>query len=84
VLLGVKTAISIPNEIFAEAERLAKQLGISRSELFREALGVYLRNRSQEGVTEALNSVYGSGGNGSPIDPALTKMQASSLGSEKW
>ena len=80
----MKTAISIPDKVFAAAERLARQLGISRSELFREALGVFLRNHSQDGITEALNAVYGSNGDGSRVDPVLEKMQSGSLGGEKW
>jgi len=80
----MKTAISIPDALFASAERLAKQLGISRSELFREALGAFLRNHSQEGVTEALNAVYGSEDPNGRVDPALDRMQISSLGDEEW
>lgn len=80
----MKTAISIPDPLFAAAERLAKQLGISRSELFREALGAYLRDRNQEGVTDALNAVYDSNGNAGCVDPALEKMQITSLGDETW
>ena len=73
-----------PDELFHAAERLAKQLGISRSELFREALGDLLRNHNQEGVTEALNAVYGPNGPNSHIDPALVRMQIASLGNEEW
>ena len=80
----MKTAISIPDGLFEAAERLAKQLGISRSELFRKALGDYLRDHNQEGVTEALNAVYGPNGSSSRIDPALGRMQIGSLGSEEW
>jgi len=80
----MKTAISIPDALFAAAERLAKQLGISRSELFREALGAFLRNHNQEGITEALNAIYGPQGDNSRVDPALERMQIGSLGNEEW
>jgi hypothetical protein len=80
----MKTAISIPDALFAAAERLAGQLGVSRSELYREALGAFLREHSQEGVTEALNAVYGPDGCDSRIDPAVASMQLGSLGGEEW
>ncbi len=80
----MKTAISIPDPLFAAAERLAKQLGVSRSELFREALGAFLRDRSQEGVTEALNAIYSPNGHNSRVDSVLEKMQIASLGQEQW
>lgn len=38
----LKTAISLLDEIFAEVEALARQLGMSRSELYTEVLKAYL------------------------------------------
>src|ERR1041384_6218880 len=35
---GMKTAISIPDSIFHDADALAKRLGISRSELYARAV----------------------------------------------
>ncbi len=56
--LFVKTAISIPDPVFEEAERLAEQLGVSRSRLYSEAVSEYLVRRVSEGVTERLNTIY--------------------------
>ena len=39
----MKTAISIPDDLFAEAEGLAERLGMSRSEMFARALRAFLR-----------------------------------------
>lgn len=36
----MKTAISLPDSVFEEAEALAQQLGLSRSELYTKALKV--------------------------------------------
>jgi len=80
----MKTAISIPDRLFAAAERMAKQLGVSRSELYREALGAFLSHHGQEGVTEALNAVYGRDGDDTHVDPQLEKMQIASLDREEW
>jgi hypothetical protein len=35
---GMKTAISIPDKVFKEAERLARRLGQSRSKLYGEGV----------------------------------------------
>ncbi|RIH78664.1 Antitoxin MazE6 [Calidithermus terrae] len=51
----MKTAISLPDKTFEEAEKLARSLGISRSELYRRALESYLRQYGDEALTEALN-----------------------------
>ena len=55
--LGMKTAISVPNEVFERAERLAKRLRVSRSELYSRALREYLGRHSPDEVTEALDAV---------------------------
>lgn len=44
----MKTAISLLDEIFAEAEAIAQQLGMSRSELYTEALKAYLQRYNRE------------------------------------
>ena len=39
---GMNTTISIPDGHLKAADRLAKELGISRNELFRKAIELYL------------------------------------------
>ncbi|GMR24033.1 MAG: hypothetical protein BMS9Abin37_2522 [Acidobacteriota bacterium] len=53
----VKTAISIPDQIFKKAERLARRLGISRSQLYAHAVEDYVKRRRPESITEAMNRV---------------------------
>jgi predicted transcriptional regulator len=55
--LGMKTAVSVPNEVFERAERLAKRLKVSRSELYSRALREYLALHSPDEVTAALNGL---------------------------
>lgn len=55
----MKTAISLPDETFLEAEQVAKRLGMSRSELYVLALEAFLRQQRQQAITETLNAVYG-------------------------
>lgn len=51
----MKTAVSIPDEVFAEAERLAKRMKRSRSEIFSRALAEYVARHSPDRTTEAMN-----------------------------
>lgn len=52
---GMKTAVSIPNDVFDEAERLAERLKRSRSDLYSRALREYLARHAPDRVTEAMN-----------------------------
>lgn len=54
---GMKTAVSIPDETFDQAERLAKREGRSRSEVYSAALREYVARHAPEEVTEAMNRV---------------------------
>ncbi len=54
---GMKTAISVPDEVFAEAERYARKMGKTRSQLYSDALRQYLLQRSPDAVTQAMNEV---------------------------
>jgi metal-responsive CopG/Arc/MetJ family transcriptional regulator len=53
----MKVAVSIPDEIFAETEHLAKHLKSSRSEIYSRALGEFLGRHAPDRVTEAMNGV---------------------------
>ena len=52
---GMKTAMSIPDEVFEGAERLARRTKRSRSRLFSDALKEYLARHAPDEVTEAMN-----------------------------
>ncbi len=80
----MKTAISIPDDLYRAAERAAKRLGLSRSELYRRALGVFLDRNADKLVTEALDEVYGEGSAAGAIDPVLRRMQSASLPTDEW
>ncbi|HAK96313.1 MAG TPA: hypothetical protein DCM87_15300 [Planctomycetes bacterium] len=53
----MKTAVSIPDDIFKKAERLAKHTRRSRSRLFSDALREYVARHSPDEVTEAFNRI---------------------------
>jgi len=54
----MKTEISIPNPIYRSAEKRAKELGISLSELFTAALTAYLAEHEKQNVAEQPDKVY--------------------------
>ena len=54
---GMKTAISIPDDVFKGAERLARRTKKSRSQLFTDAVKEYVARHAPEDVTEAMDRV---------------------------
>jgi metal-responsive CopG/Arc/MetJ family transcriptional regulator len=78
----MKTAVSIPDNVYASAEKLARRLGKSRSQLYAQALNNYLSKYQKEGITTKLNEIYLD--NDSGIDPLLISLQARSLPKEDW
>jgi metal-responsive CopG/Arc/MetJ family transcriptional regulator len=52
----VKTAISVPDETFAQVERSAKCLGVTRSEFYSRAARFYLEHLEQESLTTEINA----------------------------
>ena len=53
----MKTAVSLPDRLFREAERHAQRAQKSRSQLYVEALAEYLARHAPDEVTEAMNHV---------------------------
>lgn len=54
----MKTAISVPDELFREIERIAKEHHYSRSQVFVMAVKEYLENRKSRSLLAALNQAY--------------------------
>jgi len=80
----MKTAISIPDPIFEAAERLARRLGVSRSEVYAKAVSAYLERFQEEGVTAALNQVYGANPEESRVAEDVLALQEASVPPERW
>ncbi|MEK7703366.1 MAG: ribbon-helix-helix protein, CopG family [Myxococcota bacterium] len=53
----MKTAISLPDPLFERAERFARRLKKSRSEIYRDAVSEYLMRHDADEVTEALDAI---------------------------
>ena len=73
----MKTAISIPDKVFVSAERLASQLGKSRSQLYTQALSSYLAKHQHDNVTRELDDIYST--DDSRLDPVVRDIQLRSL-----
>ena len=53
----MKTAVSLPDALFAEADNLARRLVKSRSQLYREAIEEYIARHDPDEITRALDRV---------------------------
>ena len=80
----MKTAISIRDEVFDAAERLAQTLGMSRSELYSTAVKEFVYRYSRQRISERLNEVYGDDDSASTLDENMQALQARSLPGEDW
>ncbi|GMO31399.1 MAG: ribbon-helix-helix domain-containing protein [Termitinemataceae bacterium] len=54
----MKTAISLPDTVYFEAEETARTLGVPRSTLYVNALVEYLQKNNRKNITKKLNEVY--------------------------
>ncbi|MEK7409168.1 MAG: ribbon-helix-helix protein, CopG family [Acidobacteriota bacterium] len=78
----MKTAVSIPDDVFEGAERLARHTGKSRSQLFSDALRDYVARHAPEEVTEAMNRVCAELGD--PKDPFVSLAARRLLERSEW
>ena len=53
----MKTAVSIPDDVFERAEQLARRTKKSRSQLFSDAVKEYVARHAPDYVTDAMNRV---------------------------
>jgi metal-responsive CopG/Arc/MetJ family transcriptional regulator len=78
----MKTAISLPDALFAEAEALAAELGTSRSQLYAAAVREYLARHRPDAVTAALDRVYAA--EDSHTDAAFALTAIRTLADVEW
>lgn len=79
----MKTAVSVPDDLFAQADHLARRTQRSRSQLYSAALREYLARHTPDEVTEALDEVVADIG---PTEPDRFARAAarSALESSEW
>lgn len=78
----MKTAVSVPDELFRQAEVAARRLQMSRSELYSTALAKYLAKAEDDETTRRLNEVYAK--EQSNLDPAIRRAQFKTLSKDSW
>jgi hypothetical protein len=80
--VGMKTAVSLPDGVFKDADRLARKLGKSRSQLYGDALAEYLARHGADSVTEAMDRVVAQVG--APQDELGRAAARRVLGRSEW
>jgi metal-responsive CopG/Arc/MetJ family transcriptional regulator len=81
----MKTAISLPDPLFEEAEGLARRLGKSRSQLYAEALADYVARHDSEEITRRMDRVLEELGDAERReDRAVTSHSADMLRRVEW
>lgn len=78
----MKTAVSIPDDLFRRAEQLRRRAGKSRSQVYREALAEYLVRRESHAVTGALDALVDE--LGQDLDPWMAEARRRSLERSEW
>lgn len=78
----MKIAISVPDPVFKAAEQLAREMKVSRSRLYADAVAEYVGSRGARAVTQKLNAVYAT--EDSQLDEVLQQVQLRSLNDEAW
>lgn len=80
--VGMKTAVSVPDDVFERAEKLARRERRSRSEVYSAALREYVARHSPDEVTETLDRVLAD--IGIDVDPFIGAAGARILEGAEW
>ena len=78
----MKTAVSVPDDLFRLAEAAARRLQVSRSKLYATAIAEFLNRQQSNAVTERLNEVYAR--RPAKVNSALHRAQLKSLEKDSW
>ncbi len=78
----MKTAISVPNDVFELSEKLAKKLKVSRSQVFAMGVKKLSEEYDEEDLIARINAVCD--GVDTSLDPAIRRYQSRVIKREKW
>jgi len=78
----MKTAISLPDDLFASADALARRLGMSRSGLFAAALAEFVAKHKASKISERLDTVYAA--EESRLDATTSRSQRKVIRRAEW
>ena len=82
ILCTMKTAVSISDELFTKAEKLAKRKKISRSRLYSQAIEEFLAKEDKAKLIEKINQVCREVD--TSIDPVVSAYQARMMRRNEW
>jgi len=78
----MKTAVSLPDELFQMGEAAARRLRVSRSELYAKALAEFLKSQEENSITQRLNDLYSR--HTAKVDLGLQRAQFKSIEKDAW
>ena len=78
----MKTAVSVPDGIFHEADRLARRMKCSRSEVYSRALAEYVARHTADRVTESMDRALAEVGESA--EPFLRAASRRTLARTEW
>lgn len=82
----MKTAVSIPDDVFKDLDKISKELHRSRSQILTEAAREYIEKLKNRKILEALNKAYAEEETGQEAEVRRKgkKHYAGLLKAEKW
>lgn len=80
----MKTAISIPDEVFRRAERFARKHGVSRSELFTRAVQRFLEQYQAQEVRASYDRAFGPDAGSDDVKLLVRKAARKALAKVEW
>ncbi len=80
----MKTAISIPDPVFEAADKMARRLGMSRSQFYSKAVHALIEKYRYTGVTERLNAVYDASPGFGCLEGEIEELQSHSFSEKGW
>ncbi len=78
----MKTAISLPDDVFEQADTLASRLHVSRSQLYVMALEKFINEHLENNITEKINAHIEK--YGQPVDPVFLNASVKDMRSVEW
>ncbi len=80
----MKTAVSVPNDVFERAEHLARREGRSRSDVYSAALREYVARHAPDELTDAINRSMAALGEEASVDAFVGAAAVHGLGANEW
>lgn len=84
ILQPMKTAVSMPDDVYEQAQRCAKKLGISRSELVTRALRRFLEDEQAAAIRASYDEAFGPGTGDDDLGKLRRKAARSALAKVEW